>query len=450
MRWGHLSPYQLKNRFAFMVSRRQAEELRARLAAGQKIVLKARVRAKMVPATYDVVVADDPGTDRATEEVVLTAHLCHQSAGANDNASGSAAILEVARALQAGIAKGTLPKPRRTIRFLWLPEIAGSQAYLIRHPEIARRLAAGIHMDMVGGLLATTHATLHISRSAESLPHVVNEIAGAFFEEVHSASAGYAEQGATPGGCFVWPSARGSLFWQTSVRSRWEATTRFSRTPPSGSRWSTSTIGHVFIHTNKDLPENLDATKLGRVAYMGAGIAWTLAALPDPEAARLVELASAEASARIARASLKRRDPDGGLFRREAVAAGIETQRSIAALWPGAAPDALTEESRLRALETPSEPASSPRDARVPERSAEVRGPLDVYYYQYLAEHVGPGAKEPDPALARRENGDVLAFEALNLADGKRTISQIRDILAGRYAPVPLTEVSAYFELLLR
>src|SRR5438093_1470719 len=149
VRWGHLSPYLLSNRFAFMLSKRQAEGFRARLAAGEKIRLRARVWAKVVPATYDVVVATIPGTDPDAGEVVLTAHLCHESAGAHDNASGSATILEVARSLAAAIRNRSVMRPRRTIRFLWLPEIAGSQAYLIRHHEIARRLIAGIHMDMV-------------------------------------------------------------------------------------------------------------------------------------------------------------------------------------------------------------------------------------------------------------------------------------------------------------
>jgi len=59
VRWGHLSPYQTANRFAFMLSKRQAEDLRARLAAGEKITLRARVAAKMVPASYDVVSVSD-------------------------------------------------------------------------------------------------------------------------------------------------------------------------------------------------------------------------------------------------------------------------------------------------------------------------------------------------------------------------------------------------------
>ena len=80
--------------------------------AGEHIVLRARVAAKMVPATYDVVVATIPGTDPTAGEVVVTAHLCHESAGANDNASGSAAILEVARALNAAaLREETLPRP---------------------------------------------------------------------------------------------------------------------------------------------------------------------------------------------------------------------------------------------------------------------------------------------------------------------------------------------------
>ncbi len=93
VRWGHLDPYQTANRFAFMISKRQAQAFRERLARG-RVVLRARVAAKMVPATYDVVVATIPGADPAAGEVVLTAHLCHQSAGANDNASGVAGLLE--------------------------------------------------------------------------------------------------------------------------------------------------------------------------------------------------------------------------------------------------------------------------------------------------------------------------------------------------------------------
>jgi hypothetical protein len=44
----------------------------------------------------------------------------------------------------------------------------------------------------------------------------------------------------------------------------------------------------------------------------------------------------------------------------------------------------------------------------------------------------------------------VLTYEALNLVDGKRSVSEIRDILAGRYEPAPLAEVTEWLDLLAR
>jgi hypothetical protein len=85
----------------------------------------------------------------------------------------------------------------------------------------------------------------------------------------------------------------------------------------------------------------------------------------------------------------------------------------------------------------------------VPARSPDVQGPIDVYYYDHLAEALGADA-ETATALTRRDDGDVLAYEALNLVDGRRTVAEIRDVLAGRYRPVPLAEVGEYLELLAR
>jgi aminopeptidase YwaD len=450
VRWGHLSPYRLANRFAFMISPRQAATLRRRLAAGEKIVLKAQVRARMRPATYDVVVATIPGTDRGMEEVALTAHLCHEAAGANDNASGSAGIFEVARALASAIRKGTLPPPRRTIRFLWLPEIAGSQAYLVRHPEVAKRLVGGVHMDMVGGLLSTTRGTFHLSRSAESVPHVVNVIAQAWFDDVVARSARYAERGEDPRSGLAWPGGSRETFLgdlrPLEMGSDHEvfAAAGFSVPMVYFHDWP-----DVTIHTNKDTPENLDVTKLGRVAYLGAGIAWTLAALPDGEVPPLMNLASADVDERLALS--RRRSPgvrDSLLAQREARQERIEMLASLAALWPGAAGAVGLEVERLR-KDPPAIPAPEEADRRVPVRSAEVRGPLGVYYYDHLAERLGEAAARRD-ALSRRDRGEVLAFEALNFADGKRTVSEIRDVLTGRYEAVPLSEVTAYFDLLAK
>ena len=453
VRWGHLSPYERKNHFAFMLSKRQSQALRDRLQAGETIVVRARVRARMQPASYDVVSAVLPGSDAAAGEVVLTAHLCHESAGANDNASGSAAILEVGRALQAAITRGRLPRPRRGIRFLWLPEIAGSEAWLVRHPELAKRLVGGVHMDMVGGLLATTKGTFHLSRTAASRPQVVDVVAQAFFDDVVRVSTGYAERGGDP---------RASLVWLPGSREPFLGDVRDLELGSDHEVFEEASFGvpmayfhdwpDVTIHTNKDQPENLDATKLGRVAYLGAGIAWTLAALPDVEASRLLAVARAAADERLRAAELRAElapdDPDALLFPREAAAMGAALLDSVGALWPSVKGPADAAARRLGARSAQARPAASDaRDARVPQRSPGVRGPLDVYYYDHLAETLG---SRPEAALFGRPRGDVLAYEALNLVDGRRSVREIRDVLAGRYEPVPLSDLTQYFELLAR
>jgi hypothetical protein len=433
-----------------MISPRTAGALRQELARGP-VRLTAHVRVKMVPASYDIVSATLAGTDAVAGEIVLTAHLCHQAAGANDNASGSAALLGVARALRAAIAAGELPRPRRTIRFLWVPEIAGSQAWLVSHPDLARRLRAGVHLDMVGGRPEITHATLHLSRTAASLPHIVNEIAGAWITDVARASTQLAETGKGDG--LVWPTGgRDALV--TDVRplelgSDHQVFEAFGVPMVYFHDWP-----DVTIHTNKDIPENLDATKLGRVAYMAGGIAWTLAALPDAEAARLPALERAATDQRLATARHAAlaggwSADDARLAEREAVAMGVEALSGIAALWPTTA----AEVQRLAAALTapPPRPAGAPaagaRDTRIPERTTATRGPLDVYYYDHRAATLGPA---PRPPIALEQRDDVLAYEALNLVDGKRTVGEIRDLLSGRYAPVPLAEVTEWLDLLAR
>lgn len=450
VRWGHLSPYKLDNRFAFMVSKRQAETYRARLLAKEKIVLRARVRAKVVPATYDTVVATIPGTDAAAGEIVLTAHLCHESAGANDNASGSAAILEVARALAAGISRGSLPRPKRTLRFLWFPEIAGSQAYLVGHPRIAARMVAGIHMDMVGGLPSIIRGTLHVSRSAETLPHVVSDIARAWLDEVLTASARFAENAGDARAGFVFaPGSREALVADMRGIDMGSDHQVFEEASFGVPMVYFHDWPDVYVHTNKDQPENLDATKLGRVAYIGAGIAWTLAALPDKEARGLVPLARAAIEQRLAlaRASGQEEDARDVLLRqREAVATGVATLRSIAKLWPAVEPLVAGEVGDLEKRRPVVLPEGTP-DLRVPVRDPGVRGPLEVYYYDHVREVLGPGAES---ALGRRDDGELLAFEALNLVDGVRTVAEIRDVLTGRYEPVSTAELAEHFELLAR
>src|SRR4029077_15599893 len=121
IRWGHLETFSSNKTFGFMVSLKTARALRERLAHGDKIFLHASVKAGQHPGNYEVVTATIPGGDPKLkeDEIAFSCHLDHQRPGANDNASGCATILEVARTLQKLINEGRLPRPARTIRFIW-------------------------------------------------------------------------------------------------------------------------------------------------------------------------------------------------------------------------------------------------------------------------------------------------------------------------------------------
>jgi len=456
VRWGHLSPYQTKNTFAFMLSRRQANAYRMRLAAGEAVSLHAVVHAHMQPASLDVVSATIPGTDPAAGEVVLTAHLCHQSAGANDNASGSAAILQVARSLNQAIQSGAIPRPRLTIRFLWTPEIAGSQAWLARHPELQGRIVGGIHMDMVGALLGATHSTFHLSRTAQSQPHVLNDIGQAFFNEVTAASAHYAERGgdayagfATPGGSrdvFIGDMRNMELGSDHEVfqAAGWNVPMLYFHDWPD-----------VTIHTSKDLPENLDATKLGRVTYLGAGIAYTLAALPDAEAPRLLAVTRFNGEQELAqarlRAALDDNARDGALTVREALNMNAARLQTLAQRWPSAAAAVKPLATQIAALQPKLPTAADQRDLRVPQPATSIRGPLSVYYYDHVEAMLKQRGIDDATAMpAYRGDTELMLWEAMNLADGHRSVADIRDMLSGRYAAVPQALIASHFDRLAR
>jgi hypothetical protein len=138
--------------FGFCISPHQGDELRMRLARKEKVIAHARVRA-MVDETpqVEMVTAVLPGQDIQDEDIVLTAHLDHQLPSANDNASGSAALLEIARVLKVLRNQNKIPPLRRNVRFWWVSELLTTQAYIFEHPDEGAHLLLNINMDQAGG-----------------------------------------------------------------------------------------------------------------------------------------------------------------------------------------------------------------------------------------------------------------------------------------------------------
>ncbi|NLE76975.1 MAG: DUF4910 domain-containing protein [Chloroflexi bacterium] len=134
--------------FGFVLTPRQGQALRASLAQGQALRVRAHVASRLYKGAFHVLEAFLPG--QGPDETVLVAHLCHPRPSANDNASGAAALLEAALALHRLLSEGVLPPLQRGIRFLWVPEMTGSYAYLATHEAEISQMVAGLNLDMVG------------------------------------------------------------------------------------------------------------------------------------------------------------------------------------------------------------------------------------------------------------------------------------------------------------
>ena len=83
---------------------------------------------------------------------------------------------------------------------------------------------------------------------------------------------------------------------------------------------------------------------------------------------------------------------------------------------------------------------------RVPTRK--VSGPMNVYYYDYVADRASGEDLRPIERISSRANGEIVLYEILNLVDGKRSIQAIRDFITAAYDPIAVEEVSDYLRLL--
>jgi hypothetical protein len=175
-----------KGGFGFKLNAEMGRMLHALLNRNTTVKLRVVVKADWYPNTLETVFARIPGDGTSDQEIILSGHLFegYLKQGANDDASGSAAILEVARTLNALINSGQLPRPKRTINFLWVPEISGTTAWLRAHEEIRKKLINDINMDMVGEGLEKNNGFFVLHRTPDTTPNYINDVMQSIYEFV--------------------------------------------------------------------------------------------------------------------------------------------------------------------------------------------------------------------------------------------------------------------------
>jgi hypothetical protein len=166
MHWMHISGNG-NGMFGFVLSPAQGEKLRRRLRR-ERIVVRAVVDSAFSKGTIPAITCVIPGTGKRHEQVLCVSHLYEQ--GANDNASGCAASLEVASCLVGLIRKGALPQPERSIRLVQGLEVQGIMCYLHAHREQIRHTPAGICLDSLGQREHVAQIPLVITRNPADRP----------------------------------------------------------------------------------------------------------------------------------------------------------------------------------------------------------------------------------------------------------------------------------------
>ncbi|UCC18470.1 MAG: DUF4910 domain-containing protein [Promethearchaeota archaeon] len=241
-----------KTSFGFSITFEQALYLKELLRKGP-VKLHCTINAKLYDGKLEVISATIRGTEKPQEEIILTAHICHPGAGVNDNASGSGGLIEFARSLRALIKQKILEPPKRTLRFLWVPEFHGTYPWVKEHEEIVKSALFNINLDMIGEHPLIIGEPCEICLAPYSRPSILNDVIKYFTRIIADHTKGVAVNG-------------------TKMRMRY----RF--TPYSGGsdhgvfvgapiKIPGIMIGHndPFWHSSLDTIEKCDSTELKRV-----------------------------------------------------------------------------------------------------------------------------------------------------------------------------------------
>ncbi|MCC6651134.1 MAG: DUF4910 domain-containing protein [Candidatus Eisenbacteria bacterium] len=425
--------------WGFVLTPDRGEELRSRLATGERVQLEAEIVSRFAPADIALVSATLPGD--LPGEVLVTAHLCHYRPGANDNASGVAAALESARALAALRDAGALPAGRRTVRWLWMPEFTGTYAWMERRPECFLTVAA-INLDMVG----EDQAQCASEQQLERAPH----FAASFAEELLSALRPAAWTEAEP------LAVREVRYSGGSDHSLW-LDPAVGVPCPMLIQWPDR-----FYHSNFDTIERCDPRSLAHAARCAAAYALAVAS-PGAEPVAWLLGAVERATRRKLRAALESPDPVRAVraarFSGQVALAsvsrfvqGLAAEHAAVVALRAGVPECMDGmEGHYDSEIAPALPADAPpaaaRAGRVPVRiQRSLLAPMRLHQQGYAS--LRAAERERLVALDRDVAGGSGALDVAWFAcDGERTLFEIAELVRDEGHEVSDGHVSEFFEL---
>jgi aminopeptidase YwaD len=266
--------------FAFMMPPREGYLLRDRLVRGEKIRVSAKVETSMELTDLQVPTCVIEGTDPNAGEVIFSAHLFegYLKQGGNDDISGCAVILEVARMFNTMFEEGRLPRPARSMRFIFIPEFSGSIPWTQAHKDIMEKTLCNINLDMVGLWLSKSQSFFNLERTTFGNPHYINDVVENYFRYVGETNrtmiaiwSGFINR-------IVAPSGSDEPFYY-NIESHFGGSDH-----EVFNDWGVGVPGIMmitwpdqFYHTSEDVADKCDPTQLKRVSVISAASAYTIA-----------------------------------------------------------------------------------------------------------------------------------------------------------------------------
>ncbi len=291
--------------FAFQIPPRDGEYLKRRLMAGQKITVQAKVVAENRPTTLQDLVWAIPGTDPAAGEIIFSAHLFEGfvKMGGNDDISGCATVVEIARTLKTLIDEGRLPRPKRTIRFIIGPEFSGTGPWVKANKALMEKTLCNINLDMVGLLLSRSQSFMCMIRTTYGGPHYINDVMENYYrfvgegnrERIQNRSNFYPVPER-----IVAPTGADEPFYY-SIETHYGASDH-----EVFNDWGVQVPGIMMIdwpdrwyHTSGDHVDKTDPTQLKRVTIIGAAAAYTIANADDGMAMKIAAETTSNGTGRL-------------------------------------------------------------------------------------------------------------------------------------------------------
>lgn len=272
--------------FAFRMPPREGHILRNRLLRGEQIRVKAEVKATRVELDMQVPTCVIEGTEKGGEEIIICAHIYegYVKQGANDNISGSAAILEMARMLNTLYEEGRLERPNRSIRFIWIPEFSGTIPWVKKHADIMERTLCNINLDMVGLEMMANQSRLNMHRTTMGNPHYINDVMQCYMRYISENNI-----------IRCTPTGRHPFLKPIVAPTGTDDPFAYSIEAYIGASdhavfndWAVGVPGIClnnwpdhYYHSSNDRPDACDPTQMKRVAFLGAAAAYSIAVADD-------------------------------------------------------------------------------------------------------------------------------------------------------------------------